>query len=408
MSYDLAVYLPESLDADVLAALVDTSPGLQLEESTGTGADTPRSWHILRGKKAAYCFTLEGPYLMEPEDVPQDVTAAVLGSGAMYSILVEGTDPASIPYAVRFAKRLAKEGNGAARDHQTEEIWPKASTRGAAKPERNTNIDVVEVTWYHLMDEIREDFPQRYLDLCRQYLPEALPKRFGAYEPAQGNLARDGDQAFTDAFGAEHGSSIFGVSTFPLFNSGFRGIFAGNDKHDHWNRQGDVQTVSLSIHRDVLDGPQWRDAFHRFFLAVARELRSFYASAEVNPGYLWNGRTLWSGKSEWFYSQSSNGRWKGLTDRPVWWAWFAPMYADLVRPHLKGTITEHPDGLFHTFGDKPLHHLEIVERWPATYPWVPEEFTSETTPDTWNEVAETRPERLTKTLVPPPAKPEGV
>lgn len=406
MSYDLAGYLPEALDAEALTALVDASPGLLLEESASEDAEGSQNWHILRGKKASYCFTLEGPYVVEPEDVPHEVTAAVLGAGVMYSILVEGSDSGSIPHAVRFTKRLAKEGNGAAQDLQTDEVWPKTSNRGTAKPERNTNIDAVEVRWYHLMDEIRDDFPQRHLDLARQYLPEALPKRFGAYEPAQGNLARDGDQAFIDAFAGEYGASIFGVGTFPVFNSSFHGIFSGNKKHDHWNRKGDVQSVSISIHREVLDDPQWRDTFHRFFLAVARELRSFYASAEVNPGYLWNGRTLWSGKSEWFYTQSGSGRWKGLTDRPVWWAWFAPIYADLLRPYLKGTITEHTDGLFHSFGDKPLHRLEIIERWPDAYPWVPAEFISEATPDTQDEVAEVRPGRLAQMLVPPPPKPD--
>ncbi|BCW57581.1 hypothetical protein [Arthrobacter sp. StoSoilB20] len=91
------MYLPEALGAEALTALVDASPGLQVEPSAGGSVEVPQNWHILRGKKAAYCFTLEGPYLVEPEDVPHDVTAAVLGAGVMYSILVEGTDPGSTP-----------------------------------------------------------------------------------------------------------------------------------------------------------------------------------------------------------------------------------------------------------------------------------------------------------------------
>ena len=225
MSYDLAVYLPEALDAEVLGALVDASPGLQLEEIADGSADGPQNRHILRGKKAAYCFTLEGPYLVEPEDVPHEVTAAVLGAGVLYSILVEGTDPGSIPHAVRFAKRLAKEANGAAQDLQTDEIWPKTSTRAAARPERDTMIDIVEVRWHHLIDEVQDDFPQRYLDLARQYLPEALPKRFGSYEPLQGNLARDGDQAFVKFFAED--DSVFTAGSFPTAGASFTGVFGG-------------------------------------------------------------------------------------------------------------------------------------------------------------------------------------
>ncbi|MCD4849481.1 hypothetical protein LN996_01510 [Arthrobacter sp. AK01] len=403
MSYDLAVYLPEALDAEVLAALVDASPGLQLEEIVDGSADGPQNRHILRGKKAAYCFTLEGPYLVEPEDVPYEVTAAVLGAGVMYSILVEGSDPGSIPHAVRFTKRLAKEANGAAQDLQTEEVWPKTSNRGAAKPEPRTIVDMVEVRWYHLINEVRDNFPQRYLDLARQYLPEAVPKRFGSYEPHQGNLARDGDQAFVRAFAENERVSTTG--TFPVTGAYFSGVYGGNWNQDRPIRQGDVQAVSLTIHRDVLEDPQWRDGFQRFFVAVAAELRSFYATAEVDPGrWEWTGRTLWSLPSPLtlYYQKTAWGRWKGLTAHPTWMAWFSPLYTDLVRPHLQGAVQEYPEGLLHHVGDGPLDREQIMERWPEASQWVPVELTAVPNPNEEDRFAETMPERLTRMLVPPP------
>jgi hypothetical protein len=407
MSYDLAVYLPEALDAEALSTLVDASPGLQLEESTGGSGDGPRNWHILRGKKASYCFTLEGPYLVEPEDVPHEVTAAVLGADVMYSILVEGTDPVSIPHAVRFARRLAKEGNGAVLDAQTEELWPKTSNRAATKPERSTIIDMVEVRWYHLLDEIQDDFPQRYLDLARQYLPEAVPKRFGSYEPLQGNLARDGDQAFVRALAENERVSTIG--TFPVTGVYFNGVFGGNWNQDRPIRQGDVQSVSLSIHRDVLEDPQWRGGFLRFFVAVAAELRSFYATAEVDPGrWEWTGRTLWSLPSPLtlYYQKTARGRWQGLTSHPTWMAWFSPLYTDLVRPHLRGTVEDHPEGLLHRFGDAPLGREQIMERWPQASQWVPVELTAVPNPHEEDQFAEIMPARLTQMLVPPPPQPD--
>ncbi|MHA7304622.1 hypothetical protein ACX80E_05145 [Arthrobacter sp. TMN-49] len=48
------------------------------------------------------------------------------------------------------------------------------------------------------MNEMPMDLPGSYLALARKYLPEALPTRFGTYEPLQGKLVRDGDQAFSD------------------------------------------------------------------------------------------------------------------------------------------------------------------------------------------------------------------
>ncbi|WP_420180237.1 hypothetical protein [Paenarthrobacter sp. TA1.8] len=143
------------------------------------------------------------------------MTAAVLGAGVMYRVLVEGTDPVSIPHAVRFARRLAKGGNGAAR-------------------------------WYHLMDEVRDDFPQRYLDLARQYLPEALPKRFGSYEPLQGNLARDGDQAFVKFFAED-----YDVSTIGSF-SDRRSLLQGCFQRSHEPRPPDQPPKASAFWRRML------------------------------------------------------------------------------------------------------------------------------------------------------------
>ncbi|MEV7606081.1 hypothetical protein AB0N65_11635 [Paenarthrobacter sp. NPDC089322] len=403
MSYDLAVYLPEGLAPDALFALVEASPGLQVEDETGPATDGPQNWHVSRGKRAGYCFTVEGPFLVEPEDVPQEVTAVVLGATVMYCILVEGTDPVSIPHAVRFSKRMAKEGEGAVVDAQTEEVWPKTSGRAAAKPEPGTMVDMVEVRWYHLMDEVRDDFPQRYLDLARQYFPEAAPKRFGSYEPLQGNVARDGDQAFVRFFAEDN--KVFTAGTFPTAGAYFTGVFGGHLTQDQPFREGDVQAVSLSVHRVALEDRRWREAVERFFVAMAIELRSFYATAEVDSGWGWNGRSLWCYASKpSLYFQKAWGRWLGLSPHPVWMAWFSPLYAELVRPHLQGTVQEYPEGFLHRFSEEPLSREEITERWPGAAQWVPAELVGEINRD-GEVIAEVMPERLTQVLVPPPPKP---
>ncbi|MET4001797.1 hypothetical protein ABIB48_000495 [Arthrobacter sp. UYCu511] len=410
MSYDLAVYMPEALDLDALTAVVDESPGLRLEESVDTDLSGPQFLRLLRGKKAAYCSTLEGPFDVEVDDIPDEVTASVLGVGTMYSILVEGSDPVAIPHAVRFAKRLAKAGQGVAMDLQTDELWPKTSIRRAVKPEKDAIVDLVEVRWYHLMDEAPDDFPQRYLDLARQILPEAVPTRFGSFEPLQGNLARDGDSAFTAAFADEYGNSVFTKATLPVSSSFFNGVFGGNTDQDRGYRDGDVQTVSLSVHREILEDPTWRKAFERFVVAVATELRSFYTTVEVDPGWHWNGRSLWTtaSKTHRYYQTTSSGRWQGLAPHPTWLSWFSPLYADLVRPHLQGTLVEYPDGLLHIFGDGPLDSHEIIERWPNVAQWLPAELTVVADPSDKDQFADFMPERLTQMLVAPPTKPKFI
>ncbi len=266
-------------------------------------------------------------------------------------------------------------------------------------------IDIVEVRWYHLMDEVRDDFPQRYLDLARQYLPEALPKRFGSYEPLQRNLARDGDQAFVKFFSED--CDVSTVGSFPTAGAYFKGVFGGHMKQDRPTRKGDVQVVSISIHRLALEDPRWREALERFFIAVAIELRSFYATAEVDSGWGWNGRSLWcyASKPSLYSQKEAWGQWLGLSPHPVWMAWFSPLYSDLVRPHLQGAVQKYPEGIMHRFGDGPLGREEIIERWPEAGEWVPVELTGAVGhPE--SRFADVMPERLTRMLVAPPPKPD--
>ena len=149
-------------------------------------------------------------------------------------------------------------------------------------------------------------------------------------------------------------------------------------------------------------------ALERLFVAMAIELRSFYATAEVDPRrWEWTGRTLWSLPSPetLFFQKTAWGRWQGLTAHPTWLAWFSPLYADLVRPHLQGAVQEYPEGILHRFGAGPLGREEIIERWPKAGDWVPVELTGAMGhPE--SRFADVRPERLTQMLVPPPPKPD--
>ncbi|GAB2994021.1 hypothetical protein LWP59_32300 [Amycolatopsis acidiphila] len=91
-------------------------------------ADSRRSLIVLRGARRRYSFTIDGPDDVEPEDVPPEVTNAVLGARHLYSIMVEGTALSEIPHALRFAKRLALVVNGAMIDQQTSTLWSRSKS----------------------------------------------------------------------------------------------------------------------------------------------------------------------------------------------------------------------------------------------------------------------------------------
>src|SRR5215510_9339995 len=87
MSYDLHVYAPTGLSAAELRDLVAGVPRLEVAKF-----DAERRWYsVVRGAARRYCLTVDGPFDVEAEDVPEDVTAALLGVTHVLYVSVEGS-----------------------------------------------------------------------------------------------------------------------------------------------------------------------------------------------------------------------------------------------------------------------------------------------------------------------------
>src|SRR5262249_3035944 len=143
---------------------------------------------------------------------------------------------------------------------------------------------------------LADEVGQILLDAARRHLPEAVPVRFGAVEPLQHHLERDGDAAFLEtiraAAAAEYSDSISWAATPPCLG-GHVGVLA-RPRHGH-------ATVSVGIDLDgrALDTDgRWTAAAIGFFEALARR-GAFYGVGYVNRGVVVRrGRLGWDGESE--------------------------------------------------------------------------------------------------------------
>ena len=183
MSYDVQVFAQQALTAD-------------------DAGDAPESLTVVRGARARYSFTLGLPVAIEAEDVPEEVTAALLGPSDLYELMVEGSSTTETPHAVRFARRLAQASAGVVLDQQTGQVWARGKLRAAPPVQRGT-IDIVELRWYVHPEVTGARAATAWLELARRHLPEALPRRFGSYEPLPMKLDVDGPDAFVQAAAAE-------------------------------------------------------------------------------------------------------------------------------------------------------------------------------------------------------------
>lgn len=144
-------------------------------------------------------------------------------------------------------------------------------------------IDVVEVRWYTEAGTEPADLAVSYLALARQLLPDALPRRFGVFEPLDASLDAEDDAAFVAA--RDGADTAFFTDTFPCFAGSLgasRPPFA----------DGPVRGHTLTVDRTALGDPVRRRALQAFFVRFALSGKAFFATAGVQRGVHWDGRAL--------------------------------------------------------------------------------------------------------------------
>ncbi|MDQ0896055.1 hypothetical protein [Agromyces ramosus] len=365
MSYDLAVYAARASSVEELRDLVAQGSGLQVDEAT------VRTLTIVRGVRRRYSFTVDGPDAVDFEDIPAEVAAAVLGVRWLYSISVEGTTESEVLHAVRFARRLAQALNGAVVDQQTDEVWSRSQSRKVQKPQRESRVSTVDVAWYCLREDLATDAAVLFVDAARRFLPEALPRRFGEYEPFQGKLVEAGLDGFTKAW-ADATSMLFTAGSGPCIGGHLSAGPSAQFPDRFWS-------ISLTFHAEPIREVGWQEALRALFVTLADELPAFYASAEVTEGHIWTGRSLWSdSETEWGISPVRyRDGWTGLPPKPTWWTWLGRPFMEYHSAFPPDRVTATARGVMYEASKVPGASADLV----SSSAWLPAELFSSLAPN---------------------------
>lgn len=339
MSYDLAVYARRALSPSELDDLL----------GAGLHADACGDHYLVvtRGAQRRYSFSIDGPSDLEPDDIPEEVTAVVLGAAWLYRVLVEGSFDAEIPHAVRFARRLAGATDGAVLDEQTDEIWSRSRSRRVARPARDQRIDCLDLGWYCLRQQLVPDAPAVFLRAAERFLPEGLPRRYGTVDPLQGKLSEGGAAGFVDAW-AQADSSLSLVGTMPCVSGHLDAGPAGRSPSHIWS-------MGLSVLADPTSDPSWHRALQALFVTLADQLPAFLAVAQVTTDWIWSQGQLWADArtDSGLTLMHSRRGWLGLPPGPVVWVWLGAPYAaySVGLPQARTTPTQR--GMLYRSADAP-------------------------------------------------------
>lgn len=225
-----------------------------------------------------------------PEDMPDGILSAIPGIQFCTELRLQPIDaPESAKKKLlQIAGSLAKASRGVFLDCQTDElVTPKGLKRFLPKA-RTERFASLELGWWFLDDHIfSKDGIDGLLNIVETLIPEALPRRYGLYEPPQ-FLLKEQDREHLLNFLVENiDESPVLYTTRPILELAFS---CTREKHDP--RLGfKANYISVACEASVIEKPGWQEGLRRFWLSVSSYLNVFYSEARTLKGYVRMGPT---------------------------------------------------------------------------------------------------------------------
>lgn len=268
MSHDLNIWLR--------AGRGDVAPALFADPGQGRG------WLVNAALNEA-----------EPEDIPPEVAAQLRGATLLAQLHVQPSGRAGVAFARKLARRLAQDHGGAVEDPQTGVIWvPKAHRLDTALKAASSGRDprrmaLLSFGWRFSHDALSDAAGfAGFLDQLDAILPEAMPRRYGSYEPPQFRRDRDGLAPYIAGV-LEPGAFFFSYTTPPAYGLGTQ--LAGAPG---WERLLNGQEcfksrqIGFEIDAASLSAPGQMAHLKSVFLSLSALIRPFYAEVRPLHGFI--------------------------------------------------------------------------------------------------------------------------
>lgn len=233
-------------------------------------------------------LVVSGPDPVEPEDIQPSISELMPGITCKYDISVEpiGAPDSAYKKAKTTASKLAKETFGVVFDPQEGTVTPAKGLKRYVPVARDERFETLMLAFWFvgLSMESKEGF-KRFVDLLRGALPEALPNRYGLYEPPKFKLAEQGIDHYID-FHFEHlNDFIVTYPNRPVVGSHltYRPCCANMGFMSNY--------FSIELEKSCLAQPGWNQQVERTFKQFIEYLDPFYADIRTISGNTRSGAT---------------------------------------------------------------------------------------------------------------------
>ena len=270
MSYDIQIWSVHAVSPSSVLSEAD-----KWHQEGNSWVSATRNWQIVVSASAQ----------VFPEDVPEELARMLPGIGYLTELNLE---PISAPKSARkllrtVSRRLARGAHGVILDPQTDTLATPTGVKRYRQQPRDERFSILALSWWFTDGPLLTSAGLgEFIDLLERMLPEAMPRRYGLYEPPQHLYSEAGKECFL-SFLWDHpaeivvwyphrpvmGVSILGSPRWGMTPQGFR-----------------ANTVSIEIEAKALEQPGWATALDRFWRAASQRIQPFYGDIRTLDGFV--------------------------------------------------------------------------------------------------------------------------
>jgi hypothetical protein len=315
MSYDLRVW---GRRLESIASCFTAKDGWTTE--AGRSVRDGGSWQIV----------VDAPQAVEPEDLPEGASELLPGLVSLTELTLE---PLSAPKSagselMAIANEIAEELAGLVEDPQEGTLRLPRGTKRFVKPTREERITVLDLSWWYQNSPLRTaDGLANLVSVLRKHVPEAVPRRYGLWEPPAHKTEKTGLGGLV-AFLSEN------LDNSPILYPSRPAVEFSIDDCDgtpHRLFGFRANRLSIGLEAAVLEQPGWERAIRNLWRGVSSLLQPFYADARLLPDFVWMGATTASDMRTAVHPVRS-GFWRGIPRSPGLAMALGPPYSALWKP----------------------------------------------------------------------------
>jgi hypothetical protein len=274
MSYDLQIWSVRSLNSPCFS-----HPEQWLREAAGW-VYSKTNWQIVVGASDKVL----------PEDVPDEVAKLIPGIRYLIEVNLEGKRTReAFRLAQSTANSVAKAKHGVIVDQQEGTVRMGSGVKRFVPQKAEKVFDVLKLSWWFLDSPLctpagRKDF----FMLLDRMLPEALPRRYGLYEPPQHLYAETGKTHMLNFLEENLYKSPVLYSRRPVVALHL-GFPCPPGPHKLGFR---TNHISIEVEKEALKQPGWQEGLHQFWLSASRLIRPFYGDVRTLGSRVRHGAAL--------------------------------------------------------------------------------------------------------------------